>query len=116
MRYFVDKILYKIQKYHWFWQFGFGKKMLKMKNVYAVQFARSKAFRTNGYSSSGGADILEDCICLTRQLAEEVFENCTEKWRPADKKRGYIHDDELVLWEYNDGYSKQLKNYEQTYL
>ena len=49
---------------------------------------------------------------LTRKLAEKVYEECIEKWRPADKERGMIHDDDLVLWEYNNGYSKELRNYQ----
>ena len=112
MKYFLDKILYKIQDYHWFWKFGFGKKMLKMKGVYATQFARSKAFKWNGYYCSGGVEIFIDSIFLTRKLAEKIYEECIEKWRPADKERGMIHDDDLVLWEYNNGYSKELRNYQ----
>lgn len=112
VKYFMDKILYKIQDYKWFWRTGLGKKMLGMKDVYATQFARSKAFRGEGYSVSGGVTIFIDHIFLTRQLAEEVYEDCIERWRPADTENGYIHDDDLVLWEYNNGYSKELRNYQ----
>ena len=112
MKYLLDKMLYKIQDYHWFWKLGFGKIMMKMTGVYATQFARSKSFKGYGYSCSGGVEIFIDHIFLTRKLAEEVYEKCIEKWRPADKERGMIHDDDLVLWEYNNGYSKELRNYQ----
>lgn len=113
MKYFFDKILYKIQDHEWFWRFGFGKRLLKMKGVFATQFARSKAFRGYGYSCSGGVTIFIDHIFLTRRLAEEIYESCIEKWRPADGENGGVHDDDLVLWEYNNGYSKELRNYQR---
>jgi len=112
MKHIIDKILHRIQDKKWFWRFGFGRKLLKCKNAYAVQFARSNAFSLNGYSTSGDVDIFIDHIYLTRKFAEKIYEDCIDKWRPARTKDGYIHDDDLVLWEYNNGYSKELRNYQ----
>ncbi len=116
MKYIIDKILYKIQDKKLFWKIGLGKRILKMKGVYATQFARSTAYKGNGYSTSGSVSIFVDHIFITRKLAEEIYEECTHKWRSADIKNGYIHADDLVLWEYNNGYSKELRNYQNEIL
>jgi hypothetical protein len=108
----MDVVLFRLQNKSWFWRIGFGKRLLKLKGVYATQFARSKAQSFVGYSISGGVSIFIDHIFLSRRYAEEVYEDCVKKWKPADTKNGYIHDDDLILWEYNNGYSKELRNYQ----
>jgi hypothetical protein len=113
MKYFIDKILYKLQDKKWFWKYGLGNRLVKARGIYAVQFAKSSAFSIGGYSTSGNVNILKDHYFLTYKLAEKVYEECIDKWQKADRKNGYIHDDDLVLWEYNNGYTKELRNYQE---
>ncbi len=122
--YLVDKILYWLQDTKIFWKLN-GNFILKLKNVYAVQFARSKARRFSGYSTSGGVEVFIDGgvemfidhIFLTKKLSEKVFEQQIPRYKTAKEIDEHaIHDDDLILWKYNNGYEKIIRDYSQEVL